>query len=256
MRPEHRLHAGAARRAAAADGDGRAGLSATTGSGSRRRASTRRWCATCRASSRRRSSAAPTPTTTRSRLSTRARWRTRASCRSARSAAATLAIISPNDPAAMLQYAEECRTLGIPFIFDPGQQCARMSGPELRDGLSGAAHRHLQRLRARADPAEDRARASTSHPAAGRDAGRHARRARLHDPDVSRTRRRARRRTARIVDPTGVGDAFRGGFMKGMALEAEPGNVRPAGQRRRDLRPRAPRRHEPRVHVGGVRRPV
>ena len=38
-----------------------------------------------------------------------------------------LAIISPNDPAAMVQYAEECRTLGIKFIFDPGQQCARMS---------------------------------------------------------------------------------------------------------------------------------
>ena len=33
-----------------------------------------------------------------------------------------LAIISPNDPGAMLQYAEECRTLGIPYIFDPGQQ--------------------------------------------------------------------------------------------------------------------------------------
>src|SRR4029077_17416888 len=49
-----------------------------------------------------------------------------------------LAIISPNDPAAMIQYAEECRTLAIPYIFDPGQQCARMSGDELRDGLVGA----------------------------------------------------------------------------------------------------------------------
>ena len=49
-----------------------------------------------------------------------------------------LAIIAPNDPAAMVQYAAECRTLGIPFIFDPGQQCARMSGDELKDGLSGA----------------------------------------------------------------------------------------------------------------------
>ncbi|MDA1184286.1 MAG: carbohydrate kinase family protein, partial [Acidobacteria bacterium] len=49
-----------------------------------------------------------------------------------------LVIISPNDPAAMMQYAEECRTLEIPFIFDPGQQCARMSGPELKDGLVGA----------------------------------------------------------------------------------------------------------------------
>ena len=39
----------------------------------------------------------------------------------------------------MVQYAEECRTLGIPFIWDPGQQCARMSGPELQDGFEGSA---------------------------------------------------------------------------------------------------------------------
>src|SRR5262245_27711930 len=50
-----------------------------------------------------------------------------------------LAIISPNDPGAMVQYADECRTLSLPFIFDPGQQCARMDGAELRDGLRGAA---------------------------------------------------------------------------------------------------------------------
>src|SRR6266566_8297009 len=49
-----------------------------------------------------------------------------------------LVIISPNDPAAMTQYAAECRTLGIPYIFDPGQQCARMSGEELREGITGA----------------------------------------------------------------------------------------------------------------------
>jgi adenosine kinase len=50
-----------------------------------------------------------------------------------------LAIISPNDPGAMLQYAEECRALAIRYVWDPGQQCARMSGSELRDGLVGAA---------------------------------------------------------------------------------------------------------------------
>src|SRR5262245_29234375 len=49
-----------------------------------------------------------------------------------------LVIISPNDPRAMTQYAEECRTLGIKFIFDPGQQCARMGGDELTDGINGA----------------------------------------------------------------------------------------------------------------------
>src|SRR5579872_2440359 len=52
---------------------------------------------------------------------------------------AGLAIIAPNDPDAMVQYAEECRTLGVPFIFDPGQQCARMAGDQLRDGVTGAA---------------------------------------------------------------------------------------------------------------------
>ena len=50
-----------------------------------------------------------------------------------------LAIISPNDPGAMVQYAEECRTLGISYIFDPGQQVARMSGDELKDGAIGAS---------------------------------------------------------------------------------------------------------------------
>src|SRR6478752_2104213 len=49
------------------------------------------------------------------------------------------AIISPNDPEAMLQYAEECRAIGLQYIWDPGQQCARMSGDQLRDGLVGAA---------------------------------------------------------------------------------------------------------------------
>ena len=28
--------------------------------------------------------------------------------------------------------------LKIPFIFDPGQQCARMEGDQLRDGVTGA----------------------------------------------------------------------------------------------------------------------
>src|SRR5215212_8110525 len=51
---------------------------------------------------------------------------------------ATMVIISPNDPGAMVQYAEECRTLRIPFIFDPGQQCARMTGADLRNGIAGA----------------------------------------------------------------------------------------------------------------------
>ena len=96
-----------------------------------------------------------------------------------------LAIISPNDPGAMLQYAEECRTLGIPFIWDPGQQCARMSGDELQGRAGWRDPRHLQRLRVRADSAEDRARRGRD-PVAQRRAGRHPRRKRVFDPRTAR----------------------------------------------------------------------
>ena len=47
-------------------------------------------------------------------------------------------IISPNDPAAMLKYADECRALGIRFIFDPSQQLPWLDGPQLRGAMEGA----------------------------------------------------------------------------------------------------------------------
>jgi adenosine kinase len=129
-----------------------------------------------------------------------------------------LAIVSPNDPAAMVQYVEECRALGIPYIFDPGQQCARMSGDELKDGATGATivicndyefELFGQKTGLREDDVLAQAKAliitrgasgcSVYTSAAGR-------------ADVPAVTPR------RIVDPTGVGDAFRGGLMKGLAL--------------------------------------
>ncbi len=49
-----------------------------------------------------------------------------------------LVIISPNDPTAMQNYAHECRERGIKFIYDPSQQVPRLSGEELKQGMSGA----------------------------------------------------------------------------------------------------------------------
>jgi len=46
-----------------------------------------------------------------------------------------LVIISPNDPIAMVKLCEECRRAGIRFIYDPGQQVARLNGDELRRGI-------------------------------------------------------------------------------------------------------------------------
>lgn len=50
-----------------------------------------------------------------------------------------LVIISPTDPDAMTRYTDECRTAGVPFLFDPGKQTPRLSGEEIRRGLQGAA---------------------------------------------------------------------------------------------------------------------
>jgi adenosine kinase len=127
-----------------------------------------------------------------------------------------LVIIAPNEPGAMVQYAQECRTLGIPFIFDPGQQCARMSGDELREGITGA---HLvisndyefELIRQKTGMGEDDVleQARTLVITRGEEG------CSLYEKgsrvDVSAIA------PHRIIDPTGVGDAFRGGFMKGMA---------------------------------------
>ena len=49
-----------------------------------------------------------------------------------------LVIISPNDPTAMVRYARECQELGIPYIYDPSQQIIRLDGEVLAEGTRGA----------------------------------------------------------------------------------------------------------------------
>jgi len=128
-----------------------------------------------------------------------------------------LAIISPNDPDAMIQYAEECRALRVPFIFDPGQQCARMSGIELRDGLTGARlvvcnDYEFELIRQKTGMTEGDVLATAGALVITRGAEGCSIHERSDRTDVEAVP------PQRIVDPTGVGDAFRGGFMKGMAL--------------------------------------
>jgi adenosine kinase len=137
-----------------------------------------------------------------------------------------LAIISPNDPAAMTQYAEECRTLEIPFIFDPGQQCARMSGEALLDGLRGAAvlivnDYELELLKQKTGLDEEALIAHTGILVVTKGEHGSSLMTASDSTDVAAVTPRA------IVDPTGVGDAFRGGLMKGMVAGLD---LRTSGQ--------------------------
>ncbi len=49
-----------------------------------------------------------------------------------------LVVVSPNDPVAMVSLCDECRRSGARFIYDPGQQVARLNGDELKRGINGA----------------------------------------------------------------------------------------------------------------------
>lgn len=51
-----------------------------------------------------------------------------------------LVIIGANDPEAMFLHTEECRKLGLAFAADPSQQLARLSGDEIRRLIDGAAY--------------------------------------------------------------------------------------------------------------------
>ena len=131
----------------------------------------------------------------------------------------TLVIISPNDPGAMVQYAEECEVLGLKFIWDPGQQCTRMEGDQLAAGVRGAFmvivnDYEFELLRQKTGM--DEAGVLSHAPVLVITKGEHG--CSVHTPgvvvDVPAVT------PHRIEDPTGVGDAFRGGFMKGLAMGA------------------------------------
>lgn len=123
-----------------------------------------------------------------------------------------LIVISPNDPGAMIGYVEECRELGYPYLYDPSQQIVRLEGSELRRGIEGAyalfvndyEFALIQKMTGM--NAED----ILNH---------------THFMVVTRGERGATVYSStghidvpvaapdKIADPTGVGDAFRGGFL-------------------------------------------
>jgi len=51
-----------------------------------------------------------------------------------------LVIVGANDPEAMFLHTEECRSLGLAFAADPSQQLARLSGDEIRKLIDGATY--------------------------------------------------------------------------------------------------------------------
>lgn len=126
-----------------------------------------------------------------------------------------LVIIGANDPEAMFAHTQECRTLGLKFAADPSQQLARLSGEEIRALIGGAEllftnDYEWDLLLSKSGWTEAEVMSQiglriTTLGEKGVD---------IVDPDGTVLHVDVVPETAK-VDPTGVGDAFRSGFLTG-----------------------------------------
>ncbi len=126
-----------------------------------------------------------------------------------------LVIVGANDPDAMFSHTDECRALGLAFAADPSQQLARLSGEEIRRLVDGAAYLFSNDYEwdlmlsktgwSDADVLGQVGLRVTTLGAKGVD---------IVGADGTDIHVGVVPETAQ-VDPTGVGDAFRAGFLTG-----------------------------------------
>jgi adenosine kinase len=129
-----------------------------------------------------------------------------------------LVVVSPNDPAAMLRHTTEARERGIPFAADPSQQLSSLDGGDIRALITGADvllsnayESAVIEHKTGWSPAEVLTHVGvrvTTHGAGGVVIETAADES-LKIPVVP---------ARSIADPTGVGDAFRGGFLTARVL--------------------------------------
>ena len=125
-----------------------------------------------------------------------------------------LAVVSPNAPDAMTKFCAEARGLGLKYLYDPGQQVLRLEGAELINDMEGAHFLFCndyefglisKKTGWSLDQMLDHVKVLVI--TRGKDgADLYMGGESVHIPTVPEKE---------IVDPTGVGDAFRGGFLAG-----------------------------------------
>lgn len=127
-----------------------------------------------------------------------------------------LVLIGPNDPDAMLRHTQECRTRGYRFVADPSQQLAFADGPFIRELISGADYlftndyeSHVTQAKTGWSDDDINAQVGTRVITRGAEGATVLTRGEepIHVDVVPGVHR---------VDPTGVGDAFRAGFLTGL----------------------------------------
>ncbi|ASQ94142.1 carbohydrate kinase family protein [Streptomyces sp. 11-1-2] len=128
-----------------------------------------------------------------------------------------LVLISADDPEAMVRHTEECRSRGIPFAADPSQQLARMEGEDIRVLIGGAEYLFTNEYEAALIETKTGwtaeqilSKVGTRVTTLGAQGVRIDREG--EEPVVVGCPEEDQK-----ADPTGVGDAFRAGFLSGLS---------------------------------------
>ncbi|MGH2536138.1 MAG: carbohydrate kinase family protein [Candidatus Promineifilaceae bacterium] len=131
--------------------------------------------------------------------------------------AAELAIISPNDPGAMGAYIRECQERAIAYVYDPSQQTIRLSAAELAAGIAGCLlltvneyELGLIQEKTNLDVEDLLERAGGLVLTRGKHGSQIMVNGEVHTIPAVPPRH--------ISDPTGAGDGFRGGLLRGLQL--------------------------------------
>ncbi len=132
-----------------------------------------------------------------------------------------LVLIGADDPAAMRKHTLACKALGVPFVADPSQQLPRLDGPQTIDVIDGATYLFnneyeatLIEQRTGWAPDEVLQHVGVRITTLGKNGAHITSRDGL-DITVPVAQEKV------IKDPTGVGDAFRAGFLMGLGWGLE-----------------------------------
>ena len=125
-------------------------------------------------------------------------------------------LIAADDPKGMVRHTQECRQRGYPFIADPSQQLAFSDGALIRELIDGATYlfsneyeSHMIESKTGWSAQEIRDRVGTQVTTLGADG------VRIFARDAETIEVKAATGVT-AVEPTGVGDAFRAGFLAGL----------------------------------------
>jgi adenosine kinase len=128
-----------------------------------------------------------------------------------------LIVISPDDPEAMMRHSEVARARGIAVAADPSQQMARMEGDEIKNLIDGAAYLFMNEYElALAIQKTGWSDAEILSRVKYRVITQGSKGARIESKGGELIKIDCPKENGK-VDPTGVGDSFRSGFIAGLA---------------------------------------